>query len=47
MDPYTEYLGMGNVLTRNESSYRVPQPKAARQSRAPRANRWRRRATQR
>ncbi len=38
MDPYTEYLS--TVLARSEPSYRVRQPRA-RQSRAPRANRWR------
>jgi hypothetical protein len=39
MDPYTEYLG--TVLARSEPSYRVLQPRAARRSRLPRANRWR------
>ena len=38
MDPYTEYLGTG--LARHEPSYRVPQPRPARRSRSPRANRW-------
>ncbi len=44
MDPYTEYLG--TTLARSEPSYRIPQPRA-RRSRAPRANRWRLRSTQR
>ncbi len=39
MDPYTEY--MGTVLARSEPSYYVRQPRAARRSRGPRANRWR------
>jgi hypothetical protein len=38
MDPYTEYLG--TALARSEPSYRLPQPKATRRHRAPRANRW-------
>ena len=45
MDPYTEYLGMGTVVGRNEPSYRIPQPRAERKR--VRNNRWRLRALQR
>jgi hypothetical protein len=38
MDPYTEYLR--TVVARSEPSYRIRQPRA-RQTRTPRANRWR------
>ena len=45
MDPYTEYLG--TALARSEPSYRLPQPRAARAPRGPRANRWRLRPVRR
>ncbi len=45
MDPYTEY--MHTMLAKNEPSYYIRQPRAARRSRAPRANRWRARLTRR
>ena len=45
MDPYTEYLGNGVAL--REPPYRLPQPRAARPARGPRANRWRLRPVRR
>ena len=49
MDPYTEYLTRypGTGLARSEPSYRLPQPRPARQPRGPRASRWRLRPVRR